>query len=256
LTRRALPPLALAYHGIDAVPLRRDPYGLFVRPRDLQRQIRKLKAWGYRLLPFGEFAAHVGARKGAGVAALTFDDGLADNLTSLVPVLRAERVPATVFVVSGWLGLPYPEASRARIMTADEVRSLRRMGVEIGSHTVTHPDLTTLAYEDVLDEMKTSKRELESVLDAPVEVLAYPYGRATEETVAACREADYRAACRTLGEGSWNEPLDLPRQGMNNGGTLLGLRLKRDGRYEPLMQRPAGKLARRLVRVVRHVTGR
>jgi peptidoglycan/xylan/chitin deacetylase (PgdA/CDA1 family) len=256
LPRRPLPPLALAYHGIDEVPLRQDPHGLFIRPRDLQGQIQKLKSWGYRLVTFGELAARVKEREGAGMAALTFDDGVADNLTSLMPVLRAERVSATIFVVSGWLGLPYPEAPRARIMTADEVRSLRRMGVEIGSHTVTHPDLTTLAYEDVLDELKTSKHLLESVVDAPIEVLAYPYGRATEETIAACREAGYRAACRTSGEGSWNEPLNLPRQGMNNAGTLLGLRLKRDDRYESLMRRPEGKLARRAVRVVRRVAGR
>jgi peptidoglycan/xylan/chitin deacetylase (PgdA/CDA1 family) len=256
LPRRPLPPLALAYHGIDEVPLRRDPYGLFIRPRDLQGQIRKLKSWGYRLVPFGELAVRVEEGEGAGIAALTFDDGLADNLTSLVPVLREERVSATIFVVSGWLGLPYPEAPRARILTADEVRSLRRMGVEIGSHTVTHADLTALAYEDVLDELKTSKRALESVVDAPVEVFAYPYGRAHEETVAACREAGYRAACRTSGDGSWNEPLNLPRQGMNNSDTLLGLRLKRDDRYESLMRRPQGKVARRVVRVVRSVARR
>lgn len=256
MTRRPLPPLALAYHGIDKVPLRQDPYGLFVRPRDLQRQIRKLKSWGYRLVPFGEFAAHVGERKGAGIAALTFDDGLADNLTSLVPVLRAERVSATVFVVSGWLGLSYPEAPRARIMTADEVRALRRAGAEIGSHTVTHPDLTGLAYEDALDELETSKLELESVVDAPVEVLAYPHGRATGETLRACGEAGYRAACRSSAESSWDDPLNLPRQAMNNSSALLGMRLKRDGRYEALMRRPAGKVALRLVRIARHVTGR
>jgi peptidoglycan/xylan/chitin deacetylase (PgdA/CDA1 family) len=256
LPRRPPPPLALAYHGIDEVRLRQDPYGLFVRPRDLQRQIRKLKSWGYRLVPFGELAAHVRQRKGGGIAALTFDDGLADNLTSLAPVLKAEGVTATVFVVSGWLGLPYPEAPRARIMTADEIRSLRRLGVEIGSHTVSHPDLTALPYEDALDELKTSKLELESAVDAPIQVLAYPYGRVTAETITACREAGYRAACRTSGGGSWNEPLSLPRQGMNNGGTLLGLRLKRDGRYEPLMRHPAGKVGRRMVRVARHMTGR
>src|SRR4051794_8752711 len=37
--RGRLPPLALAYHGVADVALRDDPHGLFVRPRDLERQV-------------------------------------------------------------------------------------------------------------------------------------------------------------------------------------------------------------------------
>jgi peptidoglycan/xylan/chitin deacetylase (PgdA/CDA1 family) len=254
--RRPLPPLVLAYHGVAEVPLRDDPRGLFVRPRGLQRQIRKLKSWGYRFAPFGGAAADVEEGRGAGVAALTFDDGLADNLHSLVPLLRIERVPATAFVVSRWLGQPHPQASWARLLTAAEVRELHRLGVEIGSHSATHADLTTLLYDEALDQLVTSKRELEGVVDAQVQVAAYPYGRASEETVAACRAAGYRAACRTSGEGSWREPHNLPRQDMDNGCTLLGLRLKRDDRYEPLMRWRAGRLAPRLIRAVRLVAAR
>jgi peptidoglycan/xylan/chitin deacetylase (PgdA/CDA1 family) len=256
MSRRALPALVLAYHGVDDVPLRIDPHGLFVAPRDLQRQIRKLKSWGYRLVSFGDLAAGIGAGQGAGLAALTFDDGLADNLHSLMPLLRAERVPATVFVVSGWLGQPYPEAPWARILTAADVRKLRHMGVEIGSHTVSHADLTSLDYEDAFGELTASKRDLEAVVGAPVDVAAYPYGRASEETVAACRAAGYLAACRTSGKGSWSEPHNLPRQDMDNGCTLLGLRLKRDDRYEPLMRWRAGRLAPRLIRAVRLMAAR
>jgi peptidoglycan/xylan/chitin deacetylase (PgdA/CDA1 family) len=256
MSRRTPPPLALAYHGIAAAPLRQDPSGLFVRPRDLQRQIRRLKSWGYRLVRFSELAARVLEGRGEGHAALTFDDGPADNLHSLLPLLGAEGVPATVFLVSGWLGQRYPEATWARILTRAEARELSRAGVEIGSHTVSHPDLTSLGYADALDELATSKRDLEAIVRAPVEVAAYPYGRASEETVAACREAGYLAACRTSGEGSWKEPLNLPRQDMDNGCTLLGLRLKRDDLYEPLMRSRAGGLAPRLIRAVRLMTAR
>src|SRR5215211_5659995 len=99
MSRRSPPPLALAYHGVGDVPLRQDPYGLFVRRRDLQRQIRRLKSWGYRVVRFGELAARIREGRGVGHAALTFDDGPADNLHSLVPLLRSEGVPATVFLV-------------------------------------------------------------------------------------------------------------------------------------------------------------
>jgi peptidoglycan/xylan/chitin deacetylase (PgdA/CDA1 family) len=256
MAKRPPPPLALAYHGVADVPLGRDPHGLFVRPRDLERQIHKLRSWGYELVRFGELAAALASGGADGLAALTFDDGPADNLDALAPILRAEGVSATVFVVSRWLGGTYPEATWARILSPDAVHSLHRMGIEIGSHTATHADLSKLGYADALAELEDSKRKLETVIDAPVEVLAYPYGRASAETIAAAREAGYRAACRVSGAGDWGDPLNLPRQDMDNGATLLGLRLKRDDRYEPLMRRRMGRRARGLTRAARRATGR
>jgi peptidoglycan/xylan/chitin deacetylase (PgdA/CDA1 family) len=244
----------LAYHGIADVPLADDPYGLFVRPRDFRRQIAKLRSWGYRLAPFGELAQRAVRGEAAGWAALTFDDGFADNLHALMPILRDAGAPATVFVVSGWLGRPHPYAPRGRIVTAGELRELHAGGVEIGGHTVTHPDLTALPRERACAELAQGRRELEAIIGAPVRVAAYPFGRATGETIAACAAAGFEAACRTSGAGSWTARLDLPRQDMDNGCTLLSLRLKRAHRYEPLMAYRVGRGARRLVRLSRRVT--
>src|SRR5690349_16772306 len=137
------PPLALAYHGVDDVPLRRDPDHLFVRPQDLRRQIEKLREWGYELVTFGELAADVKP----GRVALTFDDGLVDNLTTLAPLLAQLGATATVFVVSGWLGEPHPAAPWTRIVTPDELRELRAHGIEIGGLSATHPDLSRRNYD-------------------------------------------------------------------------------------------------------------
>src|SRR3954453_23044788 len=100
------PPLALAYHGVDEVPLRRDPDHLFVRPLDLRRQIEKLREWGYELVTFGGLGADVRP----GRSALTFDDALGDNLTGPVPILQERAARTTGFVGSGWLGQPHPAA--------------------------------------------------------------------------------------------------------------------------------------------------
>lgn len=136
-------------------------------------------------------------------------------------------------------------------MTAEELRALRAAGIEIGAHSVTHPDLSALSYEQAREELEESKRQLEEVLDEPVEVAAYPFGRATEETARACRDAGFHAACVTTGRGDWADPHLLPRQDMENGGTLLSLRLKRDGHYEPLMRFRPARVARRIVRRAR-----
>ena len=248
---RALPPLALAYHGIADVPLRRDPSGLFVRPDDFRRQVERLHSWGYELVAFKELAERLERGSAAGTAALTFDDGLVDNLETLAPILRETAARATVFVVSGWLGITYRWAPWTRILTADEVRALAAEGLEIGSHTATHADLSAIGYEEALVELERSKRELEDVIGGPVETAAYPYGRANADAVRACRDAGYRAAGRASGSGRWNDPHDLPRQDMENGCSLVSLRLKRDNRYEPLMRWLPARAARRLVRRAR-----
>jgi peptidoglycan/xylan/chitin deacetylase (PgdA/CDA1 family) len=253
--RAARPPLALAYHGVADVPLRRDRHHLFVRPRDLERQIAKLREWGYDIVSFGELARRVAEDRSRGCAALTFDDGLSDNLYALVPILQAASATATVFVVSGWLGRPYPIEPWARILTTDELRQLAAAGIEIGAHTVRHPDLTKLSFAQAFGELADSKAALEEVVEAPVETAAYPYGHASAETRAAAREAGFRAACRTLGEGSWADPFDLPRQTMENRASLMGLRLKRHSRYEPFMRLRAARGARRLSRRIREVVG-
>jgi peptidoglycan/xylan/chitin deacetylase (PgdA/CDA1 family) len=223
------PPLALVYHGVSDVPLRRDASALFVRPSDLRRHVEALRRWGYRLVTFGALAAAARDGRAEGHAALTFDDGI-------------------VFVVSGWLGQRHPDAPWTRILTADEAVELARAGIEVGAHSVTHPDLTTLSREAALRELAQSKADLEEVTGRPVEVAAYPYGRATRETIEACREAGFAAAGRSTGRGTWHDALNLPRQDMQNGSSVMGLRLKRDGRYETLMRHRTWRGARRISR--------
>jgi len=130
----------------------------------------------------------------------------------------------------------------------EELRELRAAGIEIGGHSATHADLSTLSYDGALDELARGQRELEEVLGEPVEVAAYPYGRGGPDTIRAGRDAGFRAACLCTARGSWDDPLALPRQDMGNGSTLLGLRLKRDDRYEPLMHLAPARAVRRVSR--------
>ena len=240
-----LGPFALAYHGVGDVPLRDDPAGLFTSPSRLRRHIRVLRSWGYQFVTFGELAARVRAGDGNGYAALTFDDGLADNFHALLPILEVERARATVFVVSSWLGTAHPDANGSMTLNRDELRALAAAGpVEIGSHSATHRNLAALSFEEVREDFRRSREELAEVIGRPVDVAAYPFGLATMETQKACEAAGFVAACRISGLGSWSEPFNLPRQDMANGANLLGLRLKRDGHYEPLMALASGRVLR------------
>ena len=236
------PPLVLAYHGVGEASHREDPNGLLVSERELRGHVARLRSWGYELMTFGDLAARVAAGDARGCAALTFDDGFA-----MAPL----DVPATVFAVSGWLGGAHPDLPSARIASADELRALADGGVEIGAHTHTHPDLTALGYDAARTELAESKRRLEEIVGRPVEVAAYPYGRADGETRRACRDAGFRAACRVSGEGSWSDLHDLPRQDMTKGASALGLWLKRENLYERVVATAPGRAARALRRRLR-----
>ncbi|HEX9970026.1 MAG TPA: polysaccharide deacetylase family protein [Acidimicrobiales bacterium] len=244
-----LPPLALVYHGVARVPMRDDPHGLFTSPDLLRRHIDRLRRWGYDLVTFGELAERAASGRAGGAAALTFDDGFADNLHELVPVLDQHDVPATVFVVAGRLGEAHPDHRGARFLDADELRTLSGR-VEIGSHGATHVDLTALAPDALEEELVASRRALEGIVEQAVDLLAYPFGRVDARVAAAAREAGYRAAGGTSGRGSWEDPMQLPRQDMTNGNTQFTLRLKRSNRYEPLMRFRVVRAARRARRRV------
>jgi peptidoglycan/xylan/chitin deacetylase (PgdA/CDA1 family) len=239
------PPLALTYHGVADVPLRDDLHRLFVRPQDLRHQILRLRGWGYELMTFSDWAARVAADGGSARAALTFDDGFSDNLHVLLPLLHELDVPATVFAVSGWLGQRHPHTPLARVLSASELCELHAAGVEVGAHTRTHPDQSLHYLKAAQEVVAGGRAELEDVIGAPVTAFAYPFGAASPETLRAARESGVTVACRALGLGRWDDPHDLPRQDMGNRSSTLGLRLKRENRYMPLMRlRPARALRR------------
>lgn len=88
-------------------------------------------------------------------------------------------------------------AGAGEFMLWDEVRAMRKGGMDIGSHTHTHPILSHLGPSDQLSELATSKRIMQSELGEEVTAVAYPVGGRNAysmDTVEAARGAGYRAA--------------------------------------------------------------
>ena len=69
------------------------------------------------------------------------------------------------------------EGSEPLMMNEDDVRLLRRTGMEIGAHTRTHPILSNLSDSDAVSEIVGSKNDLEDICGDPVEFFAYPNGQ-------------------------------------------------------------------------------
>jgi peptidoglycan/xylan/chitin deacetylase (PgdA/CDA1 family) len=121
---------------------------------------------------------------------LTFDDGFG-NQQCAVDALNARGMVGVFFITTNQNGL--------------DLWSLAQHGHEIGSHTLSHPDLTTLSDAALWNELATSRRELQALSGQPVDILAYPYGAYDSRVIATAQAAGYRAAVAAWG-GSWWTP--------------------------------------------------
>lgn len=95
------------------------------------------------------------------------------------------------------------------MLSWDELRTLARDGVEIGSHTMTHSILTRVSNREAKEEITTSRRRLEQALAVPVKHFAYPNGEPADFSPAVCRlveAAGFRSACTTV--SGYNRPSD------------------------------------------------
>lgn len=185
--------------------------------------------------------------------ALTFDDGFLDVFTEGLPILRRYRAPATVFVVARtlagdtavtWVDDP-PHGVPLEVLSLDAMREMRSAGVEFGSHTFSHPDLTQIDHSSLQREMRDSKELLEDALGAPVRTLAYPRGRHNAVVRQAAEEAGYDFAL-SLPEGKESTgKYAVPRIGIYAGNGSAALRLKTEPLYLRLRMAPGAAVARR-----------
>src|SRR5690606_3033243 len=84
---------------------------------------------------------------------------------------------------------PAASSPAARVMlTWDEVREMRRLGMTIGSHTMTHPNLPSAGAGAARDELAVSRATLAREIDAPVTMFSYPNGGAERYMTAAVRD--------------------------------------------------------------------
>ena len=270
--------IILLYHRVTK--LERDPQLLCVSPEHFAEHIDVLRA-RTRLVSLQQFVRECAAGFKEPTAAVTFDDGYADNFLQAKPILERAATPATVFVVSGFVGSnrefwwdeldrmllktedagwhvedtvngperrrkyieigqelkPAPYTVRARrltdiqkeagagnngreshrVMTEQELRLLGDGGlIEVGAHTVTHPQLSSLAPGEQEQEIKTSKRQLEELTGRRIETFAYPYGGTkdyTRRSADLVRNAGFSLACSNFPGIVWRttNKFELPR---------------------------------------------
>lgn len=155
---------------------------------------------------------------------LTFDDGYEDFATVARPELADRGWPVTVFVPTGkvggiadWEPRSGPLKSREevgppRLLGWADIEEIAGAGVALGSHGVSHVDLTAISPERLDDELDRSKAVLEEHSGAPVDCIAPPYG-ATNAAVRRAISERYGLAVGTRLERvrPGDDVYDLPR---------------------------------------------
>lgn len=192
-----------------------------------------LKRHKLRGVSMRELSLALNAGEARGLVGVTFDDGYEDFLDAAVPTLEKLDFSATVFVVAGMLGSentwehgggPRPQL---RLLGADKVREVSERGMEIGSHTVTHPRLSGLDPETLIREVEDSRQMLSEIVNAPIEGFSYPYGAVDGPAVRAARKAGYVYAVATKKQVEGGRH-DWPRTyvGEKDSPLRLGVKLK------------------------------
>jgi uncharacterized repeat protein (TIGR01451 family) len=210
----------LMYHKIEPTIIDSD---YWVSTAMFEQQLDALQAYDYTVISLDDFMA---IRSGAMPAPtrpviLTIDDGYLDLYTEAYDILHDRGLQATAFLPtdflypapgggrqdSSWDPDPIESANPVPHLLWDEVRTMDTATVAFGSHSLNHPDLTTLTEADLAAQVSESKAAIEAeVPGSTAAYFSYPFGAYNPAAQEAVRDAGYVAAV-----GAWG--------GMANTGT-------------------------------------
>ncbi|MCX6133284.1 MAG: polysaccharide deacetylase family protein [Ignavibacteriales bacterium] len=174
-------------------------HGIWVSAGQFASQLGSLKRRGFQTITFHDYDRFLRGevKLPTKPVILTFDDGYEDNYRVAFPLLQQHGFSAVVYAVTDrerrtnfW----DQDEPAGQLMSAAQMQELHRCGIEIGSHTVTHPRLPRVTTDQAHFEISKSKDTLEQILGSSVLSFAYPYGELSEVVKDCVGEAGYTYA--------------------------------------------------------------
>ncbi len=190
----------LLYHSVSAdAPEKFAPWS--VDPKLFAEHMEALAASDWTVLNARQLAEarSSGEALPANTVVLTFDDGLLDFAQHAWPVLQQHRLPATHYVAAGCVGgtstwLEEAGAGHLPMLSAEQLRELAGEGLDIGAHSMSHPQLDAIDRARAREEIHASKQVLEDILGAEVTGFAYPHGYHDAAVKQMVKDAGYQHA--------------------------------------------------------------
>lgn len=185
----------LMYHDIELNDPRYDRTDVEVRPYVLpasrfEEQMRSLTEQRYHVISLEDFVFSVkgGRPLPEKSVIITFDDGHISNYLKAYPILKKYGLKAVFFIVTGFVDKP-------GMLTWEQIREMADDGMEIGSHTVTHSPPAKLTRDELIYELKESKRILEERLGREVKWVSSPTGYYNKAIETIAKDLGYQAVC-------------------------------------------------------------
>lgn len=250
--------IILMYHRVnDALP----PGDLVVPAANFRQQMEYLAAH-CEVMSLDKLLGDEGRGtrdKGRKKVAITFDDGYRDNYLNAYPVLKELGLPATLFLTTGMIGTDkkrprYQDMPAPDMLSWEEVAEMAQNGVSFGAHTVSHPHLSQLNYEEQKAEIEksvemlvrnTSKEEGRVTRDEiATSIFCYPYGDYNADTLKILSGLGIKLAVtikpganneRTMGRGTKDEKsnlLQLKRTEISGVDSMFDFKKKLSGAFD------------------------
>ncbi len=183
--------VALTFHDVAVDVKQTSDHDTFyqISIADLEKLLVHLRKLGYQTVSSRDFRAWQQGTKSLPDRAvvLTFDDGYASHFELVAPLLVRYRFSGTFFVSAGLIGRP-------GYMSWEQLRKLVFLGMEVGSHGLTHTPLTSCSREQLDRELTDSKQQLERELGVPIRAIAAPGGFWNSAVAQGVVRAGYEAA--------------------------------------------------------------
>lgn len=186
----------LCYHIVESP---QDPR-MEISRETFRQHLKYLEMTGYNVIPLRHLYEYVVGKRAsipANAVVITIDDGWRSAYTQAYPELQKRHMPFTLFI--------YPQIinKTSIALSWKQVKEMSDAGVDIQSHSLTHPFLTRRRHASLDDnqyaawlerELADSRKLIERETGRPVTFLAYPYGDYDTRVAKAAGAAGYQAA--------------------------------------------------------------
>lgn len=214
----------LLSHGYQTVPILcyhrladRCESSLCMTASLFEEQMRYLKENGYQVISMADLEDFLGYRRAipSKAVVINLDDGYRSTYDIAYPILKRYGFKAGLFIYTDFIG------ASSNSLTWEQLQEMRAEGFEIGSHSLSHSDLTKKRpgesdeehKERTRKELFKSKEILDEKLGQNTTYFAFPYGEYNHQVLSMCEEAGYRLALSVTRGGNpfFSDPLVLRR---------------------------------------------
>ena len=216
--------VVLVYHSIGYVDPKSDKWRMNITPERFESHLKFICKCGCSV-------------------DITFDDGFKNNFTYAYPLLLKYGLDATFFITVDFVDGKLPSRAiwdigqKIEPLEWYEIKKMSSSGIKFGSHSKTHRVISKLSGKDLEEEVATSRKRIEQMLNTTVDSFSYPIGSCgtfNSDTRAALFESGYSRAYTNIMGLNDDPPEDIfamRRVRINTEDNIFRLKMKLMGAY-------------------------